>query len=226
MKQVLHFQKKDMFHQENRAMQTDHWLLLSPQLPATPSSLRVLVWRRMQQVGALNVQNGLWLLPHTSEHEQFLSMTCADIEKQGGMAWVFTARLVDAMSQRRLIARFQEERQEEYAEFASRCQEFLQEIERETQAHKWTFAELEENEHDLHKLTQWLHQIQRRDFFPNASAQEAVTQLARCTETLQTFAQVVYAQHGVISSEEASSDEEASFLPAYHEQQEEMGRKA
>ena len=206
-------------------MSADHWLLFSPQLPATPSSLRVLVWRRMQTVGALNVPNGLWLLPHTAEHEQFLSRTRTDIEQQGGMVWVFTAQFVDAISQRRLIARFQKERQEEYTEFASRCQEFLQELARETQAHKWSFAELEENEHDLHKLTQWLHQIQRRDFFPNASAQEAVAQLAQCTETLQAFAQAVYAQHGVISSEEASSAEEASFLPAYHEQTDQLGGK-
>jgi hypothetical protein len=220
VKQVLHFLKKEIFHQENSAMPTEHWLLFSPQLPATPSSLRVLVWRRMQTVGALNVPNGLWLLPHTVVHEQFLSKIRTDIEQQGGMAWVFTAHLVDATSQERLIARFQEERQEEYAELASRCQEFLQELARETQAHKWTFAELEENEHDLHKLSQWLHQIQRRDFFPTASAQEAVTRLARCTETLQTFAQAVYTQQGVISSEDAS------FLPALQEKQDEMGGNA
>jgi hypothetical protein len=201
-------------------MPIDHWLLFSPQLPATPSSLRVLVWRRMQSVGALNVPNGLWLLPHTAEHEQFLGRTRADIEQQGGMVWVFTAQFVDATGQERLVARFQAERQEEYAEFASRCQEFLQELARETQAHKWTFAELEENEHDLHKLSRWLHQIQRRDFFPTASGQEAVAHLARCTETLQTFAQVVYAQHGLLSSEEAP------FLPALQEKQDEIGGNA
>jgi ChrB-like protein len=217
---MLHSLKKEMFRQENRIMPTDHWLLFSPQLPATPSSLRVLVWRRMQTVGALNVPNGLWLLPHTAEHEQFLSKIRADIEQQEGMAWVFTAQLVDATSQERLVARFQEERQEEYAEFASRCQEFLQEIARETQAHKWTFAELEENEHDLHKLTRWLHQIQRRDFFPTAAAQEAVAHLARCTETLQTFAQAVYAQYGVLSSEETP------FLPALQEKLDEIGGNA
>ena len=207
-------------------MQTDRWLLLSPQLPATPSSLRVLVWRRMQNVGALNLQNGLWLLPHTPDHEQFINATLADIEKHGGMAWVFTAQLVDPTNQERLIARLQKERQEEYVEFASRCQEFLQEIARETQARKWTFAELEENEHDLHKLTQWLHQIQRRDFFPDASGQEAVAQLAQCTTSLQIFAQMVYAQQGVISSEEASTAKDASFLPTYHEEAEDTGEDA
>ena len=207
-------------------MQMDRWLLLSPQLPVTPSSLRVLVWRRMQNVGALNLQNGLWLLPHTLDHEQFINATLADIDKHGAMAWIFTAQLVDPTKQERLVARFQKERQEEYVEFASRCQEFLQEIARETQARKWTFAELEENEHDLHKLTQWLHQIQRRDFFPDASGQEAVAQLAQCTASLQAFARAVYAQQGVISSEEASSTKDASFLPSYHEGTEETGEGA
>jgi hypothetical protein len=199
-------------------MRMHHWLLLSPQLPATPSSLRVLVWRRMQTIGALNLQNGLWLLPQTPEHEQFLRTTRTEIEKQGGMMWVFTAQLIDAVMQERLTARFQEERQKEYSEFAIRCQEFHHELEREVQAHNWTFAELEENEHDLHKLTQWLRQIQRRDFFPTATSQEAVQHLARCSEHLLMFAQTVYTQHGVISSQEASSvNEEAVLREADHE---------
>jgi hypothetical protein len=195
-------------------MQMDHWLLLSPQLPATPSSLRVLVWRRMQTIGALNLQNGLWLLPQTAEHEQFIRTTRTEIEKQGGMMWVFTAQLIDAMMQEHLTARFQEERQKEYAEFATRCQELHHELEREAQAGNWTFAELEENEYDLHKLTRWLRQIQRRDFFPTASSQEAVGHLAQCSEHLQAFAQKVYTQQGVISSQDASSVSEESVFRA------------
>ncbi len=186
----------------------------------------MLVWRRMQNAGALNLQNGLWLLPHTPDHEKFINATLADIEKHGGMAWAFTAQLVDPAKQERLIARFQKERQEEYVEFASRCQEFLQEIARETQVRKWTFAELEENEHDLHKLTQWLHQIQRRDFFPDTSGQEAIAQLARCTASLQTFTQTVYAQQGVISSGEGSSTKEVSALATYREEAKEAGEDA
>lgn len=219
--------KETKVSQEHITMPTFRWLLLSPQLPATPSSLRVLVWRRMQHMGALNVQNGLWLLPHTSEHEQLISTLLAEMEKQGGTAWVFTAQLLDAMTQERLLARFQEERQKEYVEFASRCQEFHQELERETQALKWTFAELEENEHDVHKLSQWFHQIQRQGFFPNISGQEALARLDRCTETFQVCAQMVYAQHGVLSAEESSSAlEDAFFLWAHHKKHEGMGGKA
>ena len=42
-------------------MQT--WLVFIPQLPSSPSSLRVLVWRRMRTAGAAALQQGVWVLP-------------------------------------------------------------------------------------------------------------------------------------------------------------------
>ncbi len=39
------------------------WLLFCPQLPATPSSPRVMVWRRMRSAGSVGLDNGLWILP-------------------------------------------------------------------------------------------------------------------------------------------------------------------
>ena len=48
------------------------WLVFIPQLPSSPSSLRVLVWRRMRTAGAAALQQGVWVLPQTPEHEQFL----------------------------------------------------------------------------------------------------------------------------------------------------------
>ena len=41
------------------------WLLLLPQLPPQPSSLRVRVWRRLQQIGAVAVKNAAYALPDT-----------------------------------------------------------------------------------------------------------------------------------------------------------------
>jgi hypothetical protein len=175
------------------------WLVFFPQTPATPSSLRVLVWRRLQQAGAINLQSGAWMLPQTSEQEQTLLTLLTEMEQQGGSGFFLEARAPTEAIQADLIERFQEERAKEYEEFGDRCQEFLQEIEKETRAHKFTFAELEENEQDLLKLTRWLRKIQRRDFFPSSSSREAVAHLADCRQALERFTATVYEQEGLPS---------------------------
>ena len=173
------------------------WLVFFPQTPATPSSLRVLVWRRLQQAGAINLQSGAWMLPQTSEQEQALMTLLAEIEQQGGSGFFLEARAPTEAIQTDLMKRFQEERAKEYQEFGERCQEFLAEVEKETHAHKFTFAELEENEQDLLKLTRWLRKIQRRDFFPSSSSRDATARLASCRQALEAFTTTVYGQEGL-----------------------------
>jgi hypothetical protein len=178
-------------------MTDNTWLVFFPQTPATPSSLRVLVWRRLQQAGAINLQAGAWILPHTREQEQTLLTLLAEMEQQGGSGFFLEARAPTEAIQAGLIERFQGERAKEYQEFGERCQEFLQEVEKETRAHKFTFAELEENEQDLLKLTRWVRKIQQRDFFPGSSSQEARARLAGCRQALETFTAAVYEQEGL-----------------------------
>ncbi len=61
-------------------MPDSKWLLFVSQLPASPSSLRVMVWRRMRASGALGLQNGVWVLPHRQEHERFLQQLLQSFE--------------------------------------------------------------------------------------------------------------------------------------------------
>jgi hypothetical protein len=178
-------------------MTDNRWLVFFPQTPATPSSLRVLVWRRLQQAGAINLQAGAWMLPHTREQQQVLLTLLAEMEQQGGSGFFLEAGAPTEVIRAGLIGRFQEERAKEYREFGERCQEFLHEIEKETRAHKFTFAELEENEQDLLKLTRWLRKIQQRDFFPGSPGREALLRLAQCRSALQAFTTAVYEQEGL-----------------------------
>ena len=48
------------------------WLVFIPQLPSSPSSLRVLVWRRMRAAGAAALAAGGLGVAAAPEHEQFL----------------------------------------------------------------------------------------------------------------------------------------------------------
>ena len=144
-------------------MQT--WLMFIPQLPASPSSLRVLVWRRMRAAGAAAIQQGVWVLPQTPEHEQFLRNVLREAQQQGGSGILMVSTPLEADQETAVVECFRGDRDEEYQEVCVRCRDFLAEIAKEMAAHNLTFAALEENEHDLQKLHTWLGRIRARDFF-------------------------------------------------------------
>lgn len=182
----------------------DTWLLFLPQLPSSPSSLRVQVWRRLRAVGALGLQHGVWVLPHTPEHERALRALVAEVAPQGGGGLLFAASPLDPALPTDIVGRFQAERAQDYAEFGGRCRDFLAEMEQETAGHNFTFAELEENEQDLQKLAGWLQRIRARDFFGGPPAEEAGGALMACQRALDAFARAVYVEAGLAPAEEGA----------------------
>ena len=182
-------------------MADTEWLLFLPQLPSSPSSLRVLVWRRLRAAGALGLQNGVWVLPQRPDHERFLHDLVAEVAPQGGSGLLFRATPLQAGLAGDIVERFRTERDQEYAEFRGRCADFLQEMLNETEREHFTFAELEENEEDLQKLVAWLAKIRARDFFGAAQAAPSAADLARCEEVFQGFAQAVYDHAGLANSD-------------------------
>lgn len=173
------------------------WLVFIPQLPSSPSSLRVLVWRRMRTAGAAALQQGVWVLPQTQEHEQFLRDVLLEAQQQGGSGILLVATPLDADREAEVVARFRADRDQEYREFGVRCRDFLAEIAKETAAGNLSFAALEENEHDLQKLYNWLGKIRARDFFGALQARAAAEALAACERALHGFAEAIYAREGL-----------------------------
>ena len=143
------------------------WLLFLAQLPSSPSSARVALWRRLHAIGAAGILNGSWILPHTTAHLQFFEQLQETVRKQGGRAFVLTVSEPSPDTAAMIVEQFRADRGREYDEFAERCDAFLTEISKETRAGKFTFAELEEGEQDLEKLVRWLTKIQARDFIPD-----------------------------------------------------------
>jgi hypothetical protein len=179
------------------------WLVFIPQLPSSPSSLRVLVWRRMRTAGAVALQQGVWVLPQTPEHEQFLRDVLHEAQQQGGSGILLVATPLEADCAAEVIERFCADRNQEYQEFGVQCRDFLAEIAKETAADNLSFAALEENEHDLQKLHIWLEKIRARDFFGAAQARTAAEALAACTGALHDFAEAIYAREGLQGPAEA-----------------------
>jgi vacuolar-type H+-ATPase subunit I/STV1 len=162
------------------------------QIPANPSSLRVNVWRKLRAAGALGLQNGVWVLPKGSEQKEFLEGLLETIQQQGASGQIFTVTPLNEAIEQDILARFHNDRDEEYAEIQERSHEFLGEIEKETRKQKFTFAELEENEQDLQRLTSWFERIQKRDFIGGEKAQQAAEALEACRAAFEAFSTEVY----------------------------------
>jgi ChrB-like protein len=179
------------------------WLLFVAQLPAHPSSARVQLWRRLRAAGAVSLQNGVWAIPARETHERLLRDQLAQVERQGGTGLLFQAQALG----HDLVTRFHDERDQEYAEVCERSQALRDELAREAQAGKETFAELEENEQELAKLERWLAQIQARDFFGAPAATRAAQEIAACRVDLAAFAAAVYRREGVTDGTEEAAAE-------------------
>jgi hypothetical protein len=173
------------------------WLLFLAQLPKSPSSARVALWRRLRAAGATTMVNSAWVLPETAPHAEFLGQLRDVVLRQGGTVFVLNVSVASPEENETIMARFRADRAREYDEFAERCAALLDEIGKETRVEKYTFAEMEETEQDLEKLVRWLAKIQARDFFPDERGQQAAAMLERCRGAVEAFSQAVYAAEGV-----------------------------
>jgi hypothetical protein len=189
LKQVLQSMDADSY--------SPGWLILLAQLPSKPSSARVALWRRMRASGATALVNGVWALPCSTSYAEFFEQSRESITGQGGIGFVLRVSVSTPETNEAIVRLFRTDRARDYDEFAERCGAFLDEIDRESSAGKYTFAEMEESEQDLEKLARWLVKIQARDFFPDGRGQQSVALLARCRSTLESFSQAVYTAEGV-----------------------------
>jgi hypothetical protein len=153
----------------------------------------------MRAAGAHGLQNGVWVLPSRPEQQQFVEDLIAYVEAQGATSYAFEVTTLTPPVEERLLAAFRAERDEEYAEFCERCEALLAEIARESADGKFTFAELEEAEADLHKLETWLAKITARDFVEGSQKPAALDALERSRVACENFAAEVYSRQDIAS---------------------------
>lgn len=103
---------------------TQRWLILVHQLPARPSNLRVRVWRRLHQVGAVVLRNSLYVLPSNQETREDFNWVREEIVSSGGQASILEAAAVDGYTDSELVQQFRAARNDDYHRFVSDASTF------------------------------------------------------------------------------------------------------
>jgi len=172
------------------------WLLFAYQLPASPSTHRSYVWRKLKALGALYLQNSICILPAIGPVEDTLRWLYDEILSRRGTTSIFHVSLLDGEEREDIIARFRRQMEDEYGEFIEQCGEFHAELAKERGRKHLTFGELEENDADLAKLRLWLPKLRARDFFQVDIAREAAAGLESCETDFRQFESEVEAASG------------------------------
>ncbi len=168
------------------------WILLTYKVPSEPAARRVALWRRLKGLGAIYLQNGVCLLPRTDENLRRLKMSELDISEMGGESVLLDSAPLDDAQLNKVIERFNADRDELYQEFIGRCDDFEKEIAKEISKHKFTYAELEEEDTDLRKLQEWFERIKKLDFYGAQLATSAAEKLKACEALLDDYARQVF----------------------------------
>lgn len=167
------------------------WIFFSYTVPAQPSKARVSVWRQLKKMGAVNCQ-ALWILPHRRDKIAALEELAVEIAAFKGESMLIEGKVLGSGDETRIRAAMLDAGNEEYGELLHKCDDFLREIEKETECQNFIFGEVEENEEELDKLEKWLEKIERRNPMETPLRKEVFKKIKLCEKVLDDFSRKVY----------------------------------
>ncbi len=84
------------------------WLLLAYKVPREPSANRVYVWRKLKRLGAVALQDAVWVLPATAHTRERFRWLASEIDELGGETTLWESTLLSDGQDSRLIKEFAE----------------------------------------------------------------------------------------------------------------------
>jgi hypothetical protein len=136
-----------------------NWLLFVYKVPNEPSARRVYVWRKLKGLGALLIQDSIWVLPMTVHTEEKLRWLAAEIhEMEGGEASLWQAQQVFTGQNKDLKQQFSEQVDSIYQDILSK---------------------LEKEDADLTALSKQYQQTKQQDYFHSELGEQVRTRLLK-----------------------------------------------
>lgn len=159
-----------------------NWTLLVYKIPSQPTRLRLQIWRKLQAMGALYLQNAVCLLPARPDLDENLHYVTQMIEETGGTCYLFSTSALLPGSDARLIGEFQAIADDKIAEIVQRLEAIQTRLEAAA-----TPSDLERVEGDLKRERISYLRARRQAYFGStreAEADERLDALKRALDDL------------------------------------------
>jgi hypothetical protein len=115
-------------HETASLSNTVQWLLLIHQLPAKPAYVRVKLWRRLAEIGAVAIKNAVHALPASEQTQEDFEWLLREIAAAGGEAIICEARFIDGLSDPEVRALFEQVRDADYHELAKEIRPLAEQL--------------------------------------------------------------------------------------------------
>ena len=156
-------------------MERPSWVLLVYRLPREPSRHRVAVWRKLRDLGALYLQDGVAALPEDAVTREQLEWLQLRVREAGGEATLWEAKPGTMVEQAELVEAFRSSREEAY-------KAIIAEAERLRRKAQMGGVDLPEQ---LGKLEREFRAERRRDYFRSPLRGEAAASLKAVREAVR-----------------------------------------
>jgi hypothetical protein len=153
------------------------WVLLAYRLPREPSTPRIVLWRKLRRVGALQIVDGLVALPADPKTTEAFEWLAEEVVEAGGEAWTWRGQPGSKAQQQALRERMA-------VTIAAEYQQLLNDAKA---------AQSEPTRRTLQRLRRELHRIEARDHDSpkeRDNARRAIERLAGLVEVTQLKAAV------------------------------------
>jgi hypothetical protein len=152
-----------------------HWVLLVYRIPREPSRHRVAVWRKLRDLGALYLQDGVAALPEDAVTREQLEWLQLRVREAGGEATLWEGRPGTMAEEAELVEAFRSSREKAYRTIIARAER----IRRKAQMGGRVLSE------QLGKLEREFRAERRRDYFRSPLRLEAAGALKAAREAIR-----------------------------------------
>lgn len=164
------------------------WVLLIHQLPPKPIGFRVKVWRKIQKIRALPVKNSVYVLPLTKETYENFQWLRQEIITQKGDAMIFKTDSIEGISDRDIIIQFQNARDKEYQQIATKASRLKNNIEGNVKKEGTiSMAQKENYLSQLKKLKFQLNEIIALDYFHAPYREKVEKAIENCQQIIESL---------------------------------------